>query len=53
MRNKEIARELSLTEATVKYHVAHLLDKLEADSRTEALIKAQKVGLLSQQFTAL
>ena len=53
MRNKEIARELCLTEATVKYHVAHLLDKLEADSRTEALIKAQKVGLLSQQFTAL
>jgi len=53
MRNKEIARELSLTEATVKYHVAHVLDKLEADSRTEALIKAQKMGLLSQQFTAL
>jgi len=53
MRNKEIARELCLTEATVKYHVAHLLDKLEADSRTEALIKAQKLGLLSQQFTAL
>ena len=54
LRNKEIARKLSLTEATVKYHVAHLLDKLGTQSRTEALIKAQGLGLLSsQQYSTL
>ena len=52
MRNKEIARELCLAEATVKYHVAHLLDKLEVGSRTEVLIKVQKMGLLGYQSTA-
>ncbi|MFQ6019125.1 MAG: response regulator [Dehalococcoidia bacterium] len=52
LRNKEIARQLSLTEATVKYHVAHLLQKLGVDSRTEALVKAQKLGLLTREYTA-
>ena len=47
LRNKEIARKLYLTEATVKYHVAHLLGKLGADSRTEALVNAQKLGILT------
>lgn len=46
-RNKEIARELTLAEATVKYHVAHLLMKLAVSSRTEALVKAQALGLVS------
>jgi DNA-binding NarL/FixJ family response regulator len=46
LRNKEIARQLKLAEATVKYHVTHLLEKLGVDSRTEALITAQKLGLL-------
>ena len=54
LRNKEIARKLSLTEATIKYHVAHLLDKLGTQSRTEALVKAQGLGLLpGQQYSTL
>jgi len=47
LRNKEIALRLSLTENTVKHHVASLLGKLGADSRTEALINAQKLGLIT------
>jgi DNA-binding NarL/FixJ family response regulator/signal transduction histidine kinase len=46
LRNKEIARQLTLTEATVKYHVAHLLGKLGVNGRTEALLKAQSLGLI-------
>ena len=47
-QNKEIARELSLTEATVKYHVAHLLEKLGVGNRTEALSKALELGLIAK-----
>ena len=45
-RNREIAEALGLTEATAKYHVAHLLIKLGVDNRTRALVKAQELGLL-------
>lgn len=45
-RNREIAEALGLTEATAKYHVAHLLIKLGADNRTRALVRAQELGLL-------
>ncbi len=48
MQNKEIAGELSLTVATVKHHVGRVLGKLGAGSRTEALVKAQKLGLLAE-----
>jgi len=50
LRNKEIARELGLSEATVKYHVAHLFEKLGVSGRTEALVKAQKLGLIKPEF---
>ena len=43
--NKQIAYELSVSEATVKAHVSAVLQKLDVDSRTQAVIKAQKAGL--------
>jgi two-component system nitrate/nitrite response regulator NarL len=43
--NKLIARQLKITEGTVKVHVKHLLRKLNLDSRVEAAVWAVKQGL--------
>jgi DNA-binding NarL/FixJ family response regulator len=43
--NKQIAYELSVSEATVKAHVSAILDKLGVDSRTQAVIAASKIGV--------
>ncbi|UOR00897.1 response regulator transcription factor [Leucobacter allii] len=44
--NREIARALFLSEATVKTHVAHVLAKLGAGSRSRAVALARDRGLL-------
>jgi len=44
--NRAIARQLGLTEATIKGHVSHLLDKLNATSRLEAVVRASESGLI-------
>ncbi len=44
--NKTIAVELGISEHTVKFHVAAILDKLDAASRTEAVAIAARRGLL-------
>lgn len=44
-RNAEIAAVLAVSVRTVEFHVGHLLDKLEARSRTEALHHARERGL--------
>jgi two-component system nitrate/nitrite response regulator NarL len=43
--NKLIARQLKITEGTVKVHVKHLLRKLNLDSRVEAAVWAVKQGI--------
>lgn len=43
--NKLIARELGLTEGTVKIHIAAILRALQARNRTEAVVVAQSMGL--------
>jgi DNA-binding NarL/FixJ family response regulator len=45
--NKEIARHLHIVEDTVKTHVRHILAKLGAQSRTQAVLSAQRLGLVS------
>ncbi|MEP7056802.1 MAG: response regulator transcription factor [Caldimonas sp.] len=44
--NKLIARDLGLTEGTVKIHIAAILRTLGASNRTEAVIRARELGLL-------
>ncbi len=45
--NKIIARRLRISEHTVKFHVASILGKLDAASRTEAVTRAIQRGLLA------
>lgn len=44
--NKEIARNLSIGEKTVKTHVSNILSKLGVQSRTQAALHAMRVGLV-------
>jgi DNA-binding NarL/FixJ family response regulator len=45
--NQEIAQKLFVSEATVKTHVAHILDKLRVDNRVQAVIAAYESGLVT------
>jgi DNA-binding NarL/FixJ family response regulator len=49
--NTEIARELFLSEATVKTHVAHVLRKLGLRDRVHAVVYAYEAGLVSPGHT--
>jgi len=42
--NKQIAYELGVSEATIKAHVSAVLQKLNVDSRTQAVIRLSKIG---------
>ena len=44
----QIAGHLYISENTVKTHVRHILDKLEASNRAEAVNKALQLGLLDR-----
>jgi DNA-binding NarL/FixJ family response regulator len=44
--NKVIARRLGISYHTVKFHVAAILAKLDAESRTEAVARAAHLGLV-------
>jgi DNA-binding NarL/FixJ family response regulator len=47
LNNKQIAHNLNVTEGTVKIHLATIFRVLSVNSRTEALLLAQKMGLAS------
>jgi DNA-binding NarL/FixJ family response regulator len=49
MPNKVIARELSLSEKTVKAHVSNILAKLGVTDRTQAALYAVRAGLVSSR----
>jgi ATP/maltotriose-dependent transcriptional regulator MalT len=52
LSNKEIARGLHLAEETVKFHVRHILAKFSVQSRTQAVLTAMRLGLISSQSPA-
>lgn len=45
----QTAAELFISENTVKTHVRHILEKLEASNRAEAVSKAAQMGLIGQE----
>ena len=45
--NLDIAAKLFVSEATVKTHVAHILDKLDVDNRVQAVVAAYESGLVT------
>jgi DNA-binding CsgD family transcriptional regulator len=44
--NKTIARRLGISIHTVKFHVASLIDKLDATGRTDAVAHAARLGVI-------
>ena len=44
--NAEIAAELVLSEATIKSHIARILDKLHLRDRTQVIVFAYESGLI-------
>ncbi|HLW59840.1 MAG TPA: response regulator transcription factor [bacterium] len=46
MSNKQIARQLSITERTVKFHMTSIFNKLGAENRAQAIALAAQRGLL-------
>ena len=47
MTNKEIASRLGITEHTIKFHVNAILGKLDAETRTEAVVHAARLGIVT------
>jgi len=46
LSNKDIGKQLYISETTVKFHVRNLMRKLNAASRAEAVYEASKLGLI-------
>ncbi len=46
LTNKAIAQKLAVSEHTIKFHVNAIMGKLNAQSRTEAVVRATRLGLI-------
>jgi LuxR family maltose regulon positive regulatory protein len=46
LSNKEIAEKLFVAPTTVKGHLNNIYQKLEVGKRREAVVKAQKIGII-------
>ena len=46
LANRQIARRLFLSEATVKTHLVHVYEKLHVDNRTAAVAAARQAGII-------
>jgi two-component system, NarL family, response regulator len=46
--NKEVGKQLNISENTVRHHVVSIMEKLEVSDRTEAVSTAIRQGILSE-----
>lgn len=49
MTTAQISASLFISENTVKTHIRHILGKLDASNRTEAVSKASQIGLIHEE----
>lgn len=47
LTNKAVAQRLAISDHTVKFHVNSILNKLDAQSRTDAVVRATRLGLIA------
>ena len=47
LTNRAIALQLGITQHTVKFHVNAIMSKLDAQSRTEAVVRATQLGMIA------
>lgn len=53
LTNKAIGVQLNISDRTVQGHIAHIFTKLQASSRTEAVMKAVSLGWLPADITKI
>ena len=46
LANRDIANQLNISEHTIKFHIGSILGKLQASSRTEAVTRGLRSGLI-------
>jgi len=51
LSNAKIAEQLQLSEDTIKTHIRHIMEKLQAHGRTQIAVKAIKDGLIEFERT--
>ncbi len=51
--NKAIGLQLTISDRTVQGHLAHIFAKLQANSRTEAVMRGVSLGLISQEMGSI
>lgn len=49
LQNKEIAYRMGLSLSTIKQHVSRILLRLNVNTRTAAVVTAQKLGLIDKE----
>ena len=49
LRNKEIAFQMQKSVSTVKQHVSGIMLRLNVNTRTAAVVTAQKIGLIDKE----
>lgn len=50
LTNGQIAGFLKIKERTVEFHLSQIFQRLEVSSRTAAVLKAERLGLLNRHY---